>query len=112
MLNVAVFNLILAMLMKCSFKAIILRLADCHVLVKVFLNGYILVTINSIAFIFYIQLPKDLGNTFPRYFCKNKKSYCKFRRFRQNFDVSKLLVKVFKSASYLEICYWIAFKLH
>ena len=27
------------------------------------------VTINGIAFIFYIQLPKDLGKTFPRYFC-------------------------------------------
>ena len=41
-------------------------------MVKVFEYGYISVTINGIAFIFYIQLPKDLGNTFPRYFCKKK----------------------------------------
>ena len=41
-------------------------------LVKVFEYGYISVTINGIAFIFDIQLPKDLGNTFPGYFCIQK----------------------------------------
>ena len=30
----------------------------------------------------------------------------------RNFVVKKLLVKVFKSGSNLEMCYWIAFKLH
>ena len=42
-------------------------------MVKVFEYGYISVTINGIAFIFYIQLPKDLDNTFPGYFCKKNK---------------------------------------
>ena len=42
-------------------------------LIKVFEYGYISVTINGIAFIFYIQLPKYLGNTFPWYFCKKTK---------------------------------------
>ena len=41
-------------------------------LVKVFEYCYISVTINGIAFIFHIQLPKDLGNTLPGYFCKTK----------------------------------------
>ena len=72
-------------------------------LVKVFEYGYISVTINDIAFIFYIQLPKDLSNTF-----LEKKNYCKFRRFRLRF-VYKIS---FQSASNLEMCCWIAFKLH
>ena len=37
----------------------------------------------GLLFIFYIQLPKDLGNIFPRYFFLKKIFfYCKFRRFR------------------------------
>ena len=39
-------------------------------LVKVFLLANISVSIHRIAFIFHIQLPKDIGNTFPGYFCK------------------------------------------
>ena len=39
-------------------------------LVKVFWIANISVSIHRIAFIFYIQLPKDIGNTFPGYFCK------------------------------------------
>ena len=38
--------------------------------VKVFEYGYMWVTINDIAFIFYIQPPKDLSNTFLGLFCK------------------------------------------
>ena len=55
-------------------------------LVNVFLFANISVSIHRIAFIFYIQLPKDIGNTFPYilsrkiFFC-----YCKFRRFRLKF---------------------------
>ena len=50
-------------------------------------------------------------------FIKKIYFYCKFRRFRvwfflQNVGVLKLLVKVFKSASNLEMCYWLVFKLH
>ena len=41
-------------------------------LVKVFKYGYISVTINGIAFIFDIQLSKDLGNTILGYFGKTK----------------------------------------
>ena len=57
------------------------RPAICPVLITVFLFANISVIIHRIAFIFYAQLPKDIGNTFPGYFCK-KKIYCKFRRFR------------------------------
>ena len=76
-------------------------------LVKVFEYGYISVTINGIAFIFDIQLAKDIGNTF---FVKQIFFYCKLRRFRlrillQNLGVLKLLVQVFESASNLEMCY-------
>ena len=39
---------------------------------KLFLFANISVSIHLIAFIFYIQLPKDIGNTFPGYFCKKK----------------------------------------
>ena len=46
-------------------------------LIKVFLFAYISVSIHRIAFLFYIQLHKDIGNTFPGHwqyihFCKNK----------------------------------------
>ena len=37
--------------------------AVCPFLVKVFLFANISVSIHRIAFIFYIQLPKDIGNT-------------------------------------------------
>ena len=80
-------------------------------LVKVFEYGYISVTINGIAFIFDIQLAKDLGNPFTKLFLKKIIFfYCKFRRFRlrfflQNLGVLKVFFQVFISASNLEICY-------
>ena len=49
-----------------------IRTSVCPFLVKVFLFANISVSIHRIAFIFYIQLPKDIGNTFQGYFCKNK----------------------------------------
>ena len=74
-------------------------------LVKVFEYGYISVTISNygIAFIFYIQLAKDLGNPFPGYFCKLRRF--RLRIFLQNVGVLKFLVQVFESASNLEMCY-------
>ena len=50
-------------------------------------------------------------------FCKTIIFYCEISCFRvgfflQNVGVLKLLVKVFKSASNLEMCYWLVFKLH
>ena len=46
--------------------------------VKSIYSGYISVTVNGIAIIFCIQLPKDLGNTFPEYFCKKYIFYCSY----------------------------------
>ena len=51
-----------------------------------------LIKINWIAFIFFTHLLQDLINKFPGYF------------------VLKFLVKLFESASYLDMCYWIALK--
>ena len=48
----------------CKFRRLRLNL---RFLVKVFEYGYISVTINNIAFIFYIPLPKDLSNTFQNF---------------------------------------------
>ena len=75
------------------------RPSVCPFLVKVFLIANISVSIHRIAFIFYIQLPKDLVNTFLRYFCKNK--YFSIvnlgvldLEFLQNFGVLRFLVKL------------------
>ena len=46
-----------------------IRPSVCPFLIKVFLFANISVSIHRIAFIFYIQLHKDIGNTFPGYFC-------------------------------------------
>ena len=77
------------------------RPSVCPFLVKVFLIANISVSIHRIAFIFYIQLPKDLGNTFPGYFCKNKYFFIVNLgvldlEFLQNFGVLRFLVKVFE----------------
>ena len=60
---------------------------------------------------------KTLAIHFQGIFVKKIFFYFKFRRFRlrfflQNLGVLKLLLKVFQSASKLEMCCWIAFKLH
>ena len=62
------------------------------------------VYISGIAFIFYIQLPKGLGNTFPGYFYKKKYVFIvnlsvldlEFFTKLQNFGVLIFLVKVFE----------------
>ena len=75
-----------------------------RMLVKVFEYGYISVIINDTAFIFDIQLAKDLGNIFPWYFCKKKYFFnvnlgvldLEFFTKLQNFGVLRMLVKLFE----------------
>ena len=74
--------------------------------------GYISLTINGIAFIFYIQLPKDLNNTCPM-FCEQN-IFCNGHLivFRLNFFFKFWVVEAFDlSASNLEMFYWSAIKL-